>query len=379
MHELKKQRLLRDFSKSNFCEKLTQSLREEKELYAKLSAKVLQLFRSFFAHTSTSIIDENYDRLIAPKKNGDPVFVSVSIFVLNIRSVRSRDLVNSLIQSFTADLFVHQYWIDERLKFPKGAEKSINLHGSYKEIIWIPDMYFKNGISGEITTHSFKTTYFVLYNNNKVFMASRVSVDLVCEMHFRKYPHDEHICDITLMSLVLRWKTFQLTARLFNTDYNISFVKNATCDKTYQIGTFSCVTGKFLLVRDSGNFFTKYVPSFTIVIASFVGFWIPTGSYPARASVVVTSMLALITQQLQTTSDIKTSYFVCINIWMNICTTIVFCCLLEFAFAIIWEQNKQKQIAKKSIETSEGDAPPEGRVKSVLKKFEKHNRNPVDQ
>ncbi|RWS18204.1 glycine receptor subunit alpha-2-like isoform X1, partial [Leptotrombidium deliense] len=75
--------------------------------------------------------------------------------------------------SFTADMFVHQYWFDERLNFPDESRESINIHGSYKDRIWIPDVYFKNGISGEITTNSFKTTYFELHNNKMVFMASR--------------------------------------------------------------------------------------------------------------------------------------------------------------------------------------------------------------
>ncbi|RWS20667.1 cys-loop ligand gated ion channel-like protein, partial [Leptotrombidium deliense] len=101
------------------------------------------------------------------------------------------------------------------------------------------------------------------------------------------------------------------------------------CLFKYKLGNFSCIVANLKLTRRNGYLHSKYIPSFTIVMASFASFWVPVTSYPARASLVVTSLLALITQQLQITSDIKTSYLVAINIWTNLCTTIVFLCLLE--------------------------------------------------
>ncbi|RWS06128.1 cys-loop ligand gated ion channel-like protein [Dinothrombium tinctorium] len=97
-----------------------------------------------------------------------------------------------------------------------------------------------------------------------------------------------------------------------------------------------------ILKRNMGNMVTlKYIPSLTIVVASFVNFWVPINITPARISLVVTSLLALITQQLQITSGLRTSYTVAINIWMNLCTTLVFLCLIETAIAIIWDQKKK--------------------------------------
>ncbi|RWS23885.1 Glycine receptor subunit alphaZ1-like protein [Leptotrombidium deliense] len=317
------------------------------------------------------LVDENYDVLMPPKELNQPVIVNISIFLINIRSISAQDL------TFTADMFLHQTWFDKRLKYPKWLnESSVTMHASLIDKIWIPDIYFKDGIGGEISTLQFKTTYFVFTDKNAVFMVSRLSVKLVCQMNFAKYPHDSHTCSIALMSLAyhnssvtLRWKTFRLSSKLHNPDYAIEKVDEKTCDKVYDVGSFSCVTGIISLVRNAGHFYTKYLPSFTIVIASFASFWIPSSSYPARASIVVTSMLALITQQLQITSDIKTSYFVSINIWMNICTTIVFCCLLEYAIALVWE-SKQK---RRKIERAES------KIGTILKKFEKHEINPIDQ
>ncbi|RWS18987.1 Glycine receptor subunit alpha-2-like protein, partial [Leptotrombidium deliense] len=190
------------------------------------------------ANITQYVIGPNYDRLLPPKIAADkPVFVNVSMFVLNLRSVKAKDL------SFTTDLFIHQQWTDYRLLFPENVvdEDDIVLHGSWREKLWIPDMFFKNGIFGDLTTDAFRTTYFKLYRNKTVFMVSRVSVELVCEMDFAKYPHDVHFCNISLMSLsnrnesvVMRWKKFELSKRLFNSDYDIALISTDICDKSYE-------------------------------------------------------------------------------------------------------------------------------------------------
>lgn len=96
---------------------------------------------------------------------------------------------------------------------------------------------------------------------------------------------------------------------------------------------------------NSGHFVVKkYIPSFLIVVMSFVGFWIPTNAYPARVALVITSLLALITQQLQSSAEISASYVVALNLWMIICITFVFLALIEFAFAIAWADDKKKRI-----------------------------------
>lgn len=90
----------------------------------------------------------------------------------------------------------------------------------------------------------------------------------------------------------------------------------------------------------------KYVPSFIIVSTSFVGFWIPSHSYPARVTLIVTSLLSLITQQVQTV-HIYASYIISIHIWNNICTTFVFFGLIEFVMATCWDNTVDQRIVRK--------------------------------
>lgn len=104
----------------------------------------------------------------------------------------------------------------------------------------------------------------------------------------------------------------------------------------YSAGKFSCVRGGIILTRRIGHFLIKkYIPSFLIVTMSFVGFWIPTDSYPARIVLTVTSLLALITQEIETSAEINASYVVALNVWMIICISFVFLAIVEFGFAML--------------------------------------------
>ncbi len=103
--------------------------------------------------------------------------------------------------------------------------------------------------------------------------------------------------------------------------------------KNLCLGTFSCLTARLTLKRNIGNFIIKrYIPSFLIVILTFLGFWIPTTAYPARVALTITALLALIAQQSQ--EDLDVSYIYAMSVWMFVCITFVFSTLIEFAFAI---------------------------------------------
>ena len=65
---------------------------------------------------------------------------------------------------------------------------------------------------------------------------------------------------------------------------------------------------------------------------TFLGFWIPTTVSPARVSLSVTALLALITQQIQ--SDLSVSYVYSLQVWNIVCIIFVFANLCEFALAL---------------------------------------------
>ncbi|CAG2106587.1 unnamed protein product, partial [Medioppia subpectinata] len=220
-----------------------------------------------------------------------PVKVDVSVFVLNIRSIKETEL------TYVADIFYHQYWTDYRLQaLHTNDSQNIVLDNSWKKKLWIPDSYFKNALDGRVPDIIFPTQYFVITNTTTVFMASR-------------------------------------------TQYNVTDFSSEGLIKKYAIGNFSMLRGRIVLTRQLGLYILKnYIPSALIVIMSFVGFWIPISAYPARVALVITALLALITQQYQS-SQVNVSYIIAINVWMITCIAFVFLALIEYAFAITYHDN----------------------------------------
>ncbi|KAI1297130.1 Glutamate-gated chloride channel [Halotydeus destructor] len=77
---------------------------------------------------------------------------------------------------------------------------------------------------------------------------------------------------------------------------------------------------------------TIYFPSIIIVQVAFVSFWIDNRNVPGRVTLVVTSLLALLTQMLSVRESLPAiSIVTAMDIWFFFCVIIVACALFEFA------------------------------------------------
>ena len=63
-------------------------------------------------------------------------------------------------------------------------------------------------------------------------------------------------------------------------------------------------------------------------------------SYPARACILTISLLSLITQQIQS-QPVRSTSTISYNVWSNACIGIVFFALIEFGWAIVWEEKQR--------------------------------------
>ena len=96
-----------------------------------------------------------------------------------------------------------------------------------------------------------------------------------------------------------------------------------------------------MVKRNIGNYLIKrFIPSFIIVTMTFIGFWIPTAISPARTTIPITALLALVTQQIQ--SDLNVSYVYALQVWNIVSIIFVFANLLEFAIALYMMHQVQK-------------------------------------
>ncbi|CAG2104588.1 unnamed protein product, partial [Medioppia subpectinata] len=169
--------------------------------------------------------------------------------------------------------------------------------------------------------------------NTNVFMASRLRIKFSCDMKFEKYPFDKQICFINITTLSqnintvrLNWHSFRIGSHVDQPEFGI---------KEGNKGVHSCLYVMLHLERNIGNYLIKrFIPSFLIVIMSFIGFWIPANIAPARISLIITSLLALIAQQIQ--AELNVSYIYALEVWTIMCITYVFATLIEFSVAISW-------------------------------------------
>lgn len=86
---------------------------------------------------------------------------------------------------------------------------------------------------------------------------------------------------------------------------------------------------------------TIFFPSALIVAVSFVSFWIDPQSVPGRISLIVTSLLALMTQLVSVRNTIPdVSYITALDVWFFACITFVASALFEFA--VTYTQSNRK-------------------------------------
>ena len=307
------------------------------------------------------ILPSNYYKNVAPTQNGQPVIVNVSVSILNMH------LSSTASQTLDVDIFYHNLWVDHRLKKPTTDEISqkfnisnpvltmYKLTHNWHEKLWIPNTYFRNADSGRISNILTPTYYFEVINNNVIFMAVRLSLKLSCRMNFAKFPFDVQKCFINITmtnedtdTVQLQWDQFKIGKHIDTSEFAIvSTGRSKNCTKDYEdlFMDLSCLFGWIVFKRNIGNYLIKrFIPSFIIVVLTFLGFWIPTTVSPARVSLSVTCLLALITQQVQ--SDLSVSYTYSLQVWNIICILFVFASLCEFALALFIMHMVQKRKAK---------------------------------
>ncbi|GIX93300.1 glycine receptor subunit alpha-2 [Caerostris darwini] len=288
------------------------------------------------------VIPSDYDRHSPPKlSKGEtslPVNVSVHLWVIQIRSVDEVDM------DFKMDVVVRQMWEDHRLLFPDDRSNKLILDASWGNLIWTPDVWFKNALDTKLQQWVLPSVFYWLMKNRTVYFSGRVTLQLSCDMNMKKYPHDSQTCGVSIISLMSPTSDMQLNwihpesirvSRLLNLpQFEVGNLSLSRCDTALYGDVFSCIAAYFTLTRRSGYFVINiYIPTVLIVFMSMLTFWIPPEAVPARITMGVTSLLTIITKQYQSTMP-SVSYIVALNIWLSSCIAFVFFSLLEYAVVI---------------------------------------------
>ncbi|XP_077865204.1 glycine receptor subunit alphaZ1-like [Saccoglossus kowalevskii] len=270
----------------------------------------------------------NYDRRLTPTFSEEtPTTVICDVFVSNIGSI-SESTMN---------------WFDHRLRHPQN--RKIPTSSALLERIWVPDLFFANekeGIQHQLTVEN---KLLRVSHDGEVILSQRLSLRLNCNMHLQHFPMDEQVCDMAMESfgytsdqLIFIWrndmaKAVQVDDTLTLPQFELYHTNTKRCDKVYWTGNFTCIAVSFHFVRQIGYYMLNtYIPTFALVLLSWVSFWMRPDAAPARVSLGVTVILTTTTLAIGVRGSFaKVSYITAIDVWMTSCLIFVISTTIEFA------------------------------------------------
>lgn len=280
-----------------------------------------------------------YDKRAWPTYGtGKPTAVYVNIYVNSLGSINAANM------EFSMDIYLRQSWVDPRLGLTRfGINNTVTLNGQdIIEDIWKPDLFFRNLKTAKFHMVTVPNKLIKLSPDGTVLFSMRLTLRLSCHMTFRHYPLDTQRCWIvlgtyaqTMDQVVISWQkdhpiTIEQDMEL--PEFDMYAQPPGSFKREIDTGAFSFLNVSFLFVRQNGYHLVQtYLPTFLIVMISWVSFWLHVDATPARVTLGVTTLLTLTT----VASGIRTqlppvSYVKAIDVWIGACSVMVFGALLEF-------------------------------------------------
>ena len=206
--------------------------------------------------------------------------------------------------------------------------------------IWVPDLFFRNEKRAAYHIITVPNRLLKLYDNGKLWYVIKMSVTLSCPMQFQRFPFDKQKCIITFESFTHTMDTIVLKflpqAIEFNNQLTISgySVVNTTtydCSTNYTTGAYPCLEIGIIFERHFG-FYLKavFMPSTTLVLLSFLAFWItPESIVPRIATGFFTVLSMAFPCYVAYTRLPQIDYVTPIEIWLAGCMLFIFGGIIE--------------------------------------------------
>ncbi|CDW57393.1 Neur chan memb and Neur chan LBD domain containin g protein [Trichuris trichiura] len=277
---------------------------------------------------------------------GGPVIVNVNIMM---RSISKIDDVN---MEYSVQFTFREQWVDSRLAYKSmgaaGAEMPkfvVLTPNDQSQQVWMPDTFFQNEKEARRHMIDKPNVMIRIYPDGEMLYSVRLSMVLSCPMSLEYYPLDRQTCLIDLASyayttedIEYKWKAegpVQLKDGMKNSlpSFELQDVITGLCTSKTNTGEYSCLRTILTLKREYSYYLiTLYIPSFMLVVVSWVNFWIDKDAVPARVSLGVTTLLTMTTQASGVNAKLPpVSYTKAIDVWIGICLAFIFGALLEFA------------------------------------------------
>jgi len=319
------------------------------------------VFKKSAYENSTWIVEtllKNYDRRIRPGVKGSPAEVRVDMYVANIWAMEEVKM------DFTIDIYLRQYWRDERLAFAHlTSDPILTLSSNINKQIWIPSTYFLN--TKKAYFHDVTTENYLLQirPNGSIFYSVRLTITTSCKLNLRRFPHDTQMCTLALESYGYQTTDVRYAWNLRDDNtpaiyvneevelpqFELAGVEKSSKINPYNIGNHSSLVAVFKMRRRIGYFLIDtYIPSTIIVIISWISFWINPDTAPARVALGITTVLTMTTLISSARASLpKVSYVKAIDWYLLLCLIFVFGSILEYTFVayILNARNKNERKA----------------------------------
>nr|VZI01071.1 unnamed protein product [Spirometra erinaceieuropaei] len=299
-----------------------------------------------------------YELLTMPVRRPGPIYVDISLHIQSIPELNVRSMEFSIV------LILHQRWYDSRLQV-NGTDIPHNSrmpHQWLSRYIWLPDVYFLNARGGLLHQVTQPNEMVWVHSNGVVIYSQKLTLRLFCRMTFWNFPMDTQTCSILVSSyghakhdLELRWwntedyvhiqKAFdpvlcslavEMTEELGLNEFEQPMHAFRDCNNTSVVtGEFSCLELELRLVRKYGFYIIyAYLPSSLVVLIAWLAFLIDPRAIPARVSLGLLSVLALITHNASLLAHLpNVSYIKAIDLWFFVCFAFVSSTLAESVLA----------------------------------------------
>ncbi|CAL8105065.1 unnamed protein product [Orchesella dallaii] len=259
-------------------------------------------------------------------------------------------------------------WTDWRLRTCNNISslqppKTLFLPVEKSHLIWLPSPYISNAKYEEIQRLERELMSVSISNAGLVTFTFVMNATVCCAMNFKWYPLDSQICPLRIESFShdesfvdydwLPNKPFEiLPKRLLQFDVSHDLVYRKSHSVRMHIGgNYTELIVYFRFNRLLENYMIQnFVPVCLLVILSWFSFWLELDVTAARASLLMTVMLTLVTLISSLRTELPpVAYVKGVDIWIFGCMLAIFGAMAEFAlvkvlYSITEEIRRQNRV-----------------------------------
>lgn len=305
-----------------------------------------------------------YNSKMRPLLNeGKPLDIFINININEISSISEVEM------EYSMTCYLRQTWTDIRLAY-SDYNKSVTLNHNQFDRIWTPDLFVRNLKSGLLHQTTVPNRLIRLSPDGTVLYSQRLSLTLSCNMVLDIFPMDNQTCYIefgsygyTMDDLIFYWfnnsQAVELDDRISLPEYEITGMTYEVCTKLFtSTGTFPCLKANFHFKRRlKAYILSMYLPSFLVVLLSWLSFWIDPESTPARTSLSILTILTITTQSSSLAKNSPVGSFTkASDVWMATCLVFVFAAFIEYSIVntLSRKLRKSQSSTKKSTNGNSG-------------------------